>query len=245
MQDYDVVIIGSGLGGLSAATNLARNGHKVLVLERHNVPGGYASSFIRGRFEFDVSLHELSGLGSKEMPGPLYNLLNEYGVTRKVDFLPIPEFYRVVFPGLDVTVPTGRDHFEQVLTDAFPSEADSIRRFTKLLFDFFGEVASAHLMRNGIQSIDFSQFPLMGKYLLSTTAEVLYPMIGDARLRCVLSQIANYVGQPPSRLAFMVYAMALASYILLGPWHVRGTSQALSQGFVDVIEENRTEARSG
>ena len=61
MKDYDVVVIGAGLGGLSAATSLARAGKKVLLLEKHNVPGGYASSFTRGRFEFEIALHELSG----------------------------------------------------------------------------------------------------------------------------------------------------------------------------------------
>lgn len=238
MKDFDVVIIGSGLGGLSAATNLARNGQKVLVLERHNVPGGYASSFIRGRFEFDVSLHELSGLGTKEMPGPLYTLLNEYGVLSKVDFLRIPEFYRVVFPGLDVTVPTGRDNFERVLIEAFPAESPKIQRFINLLFDFFAEFMAANIMKNGIESVDFSKFPLLEKYLLSTTAEVMYPIIDNERVRCVLTQIANYVGQPPSRLSFMVYAMAMVGYVVIGPWHVRGTSQALSQAFVEVIEEN-------
>ena len=47
-ERYDAIVIGAGLGGLSAATLLARNGRKVVLLERHNVPGGYATSFVRG-----------------------------------------------------------------------------------------------------------------------------------------------------------------------------------------------------
>jgi prolycopene isomerase len=238
MKDFDVAIIGSGLGGLSAAVNLARHGHKVLVLERHNVPGGYASSFVRGRFEFDVSLHELSGLGSKDAPGPLYGLLQEYGVISKVKFLPIPDFYRVLFPGVDVTVPVGRENFERALVEAFPSQVESIRRFTTLLFDFFMETAAANLLKNNPATMDLSKYPLMSQHMFSTVAEVVYPIVTDEKLRCVLTQIANYVGQPPSRLAFMTYALALASYIALGPYHVRGTSQALSQALVEVIEEN-------
>ena len=64
MKDYDVVVVGGGLGGLSAAAFLAKEGKKVLLLERQNVPGGYATSFLRGRFEFEISLHELSGWGA-------------------------------------------------------------------------------------------------------------------------------------------------------------------------------------
>jgi len=70
-QKYDAIVIGAGLGGLSGATMLAKNGLKVLLLERHNVPGGYATSFARGRYEFEVALHELSNIGTQELRGRL------------------------------------------------------------------------------------------------------------------------------------------------------------------------------
>ena len=56
-DSYDAVIIGAGNGGLIAATELAMNGVNILLLEQHNLPGGFASSFVRGRFEFETSLH--------------------------------------------------------------------------------------------------------------------------------------------------------------------------------------------
>ena len=56
MSDYDVVVIGAGNGGLTAAAGLAQKGHKTLLLERHNVPGGCATSFVRGRFEFEIEI---------------------------------------------------------------------------------------------------------------------------------------------------------------------------------------------
>ena len=72
-----VIVIGAGLGGLSVATMLARNGVQTLLLERHNVPGGYATSFVRGRYEFEVALHELSGIGPPERRGSLYRYLGQ------------------------------------------------------------------------------------------------------------------------------------------------------------------------
>jgi hypothetical protein len=59
MQEYDCIVIGAGNGGLVGALNLVKNGKKVLLLEKHNVPGGCATTFVRGRFEFDVALHQL------------------------------------------------------------------------------------------------------------------------------------------------------------------------------------------
>ena len=86
----DAIVIGAGLGGLSAATMLARNGLGVLLLERHNVPGGYATSFVRGRYEFEVALHELSGIGPPERPASLYRYLDYLGVADKVEFIHLP-----------------------------------------------------------------------------------------------------------------------------------------------------------
>ncbi|MFF4226629.1 FAD-dependent oxidoreductase [Streptomyces abikoensis] len=63
MSDVDAVVIGAGNAGLTAAATLQRAGVRTLLVERHNVPGGCATSFRRGRYEFEVALHQLSGVG--------------------------------------------------------------------------------------------------------------------------------------------------------------------------------------
>ena len=84
-KEYDAIVIGAGLGGLAAATTLAHEGLGVLLLERHNVPGGYATSFVRGRFEFEVALHELSGIGPPERRGNVYRALEHLGSGRLIN----------------------------------------------------------------------------------------------------------------------------------------------------------------
>jgi len=134
-KKYDAIVIGAGLGGLSAATMLARNGLGVLLLERHNVLGGYATSFVRGRYEFETALHEPSGIGPPEHRGGLYRYLDYLGVASKVEFLDFPNLYHAVFPDLDVTLPAGREPFEAKLCQTFPHEAKGIRRFLKRVFN--------------------------------------------------------------------------------------------------------------
>ena len=91
MDNYDAVVVGAGNGGLTAAVTLARKGLRTLLLERHNIPGGCATSFCRGRFEFEVALHQLSGMGTPHKPGPLRMLLNSMGVLEDLEFVEMPD----------------------------------------------------------------------------------------------------------------------------------------------------------
>jgi len=243
MSDYDVVVIGAGLGGLSAAAFMTKAGKSVLLLERQNVPGGYASSFTRGRFEFEISLHELSGLGDENNRGPLLRILKECGVADRVEFLYIPEFYRSVYPDVDIVVPIGRQNFEEVLCGEFPDVADGIKEFTRIVHDFADEALSAN--RVGMKAVaqEPSRFPTLTANFGKTLADVLNPLVPDEKARAVLGQIWGYYCQPPARMSFLIYALGNASYLRFGPAHIKGTSQALSQAFVDVIEERGGEVR--
>jgi prolycopene isomerase len=117
------------MGGLSAAATLARSGQRVLLLEKHYRPGGYAGSFVRGRFEFDIALHQISGLDLVGKRGFLYRSLESLGVTKRVEFIRLPNVYRSIFPDLDITLPAGRENAEGVLLDTFPKESEGITRF--------------------------------------------------------------------------------------------------------------------
>ena len=237
MKDYDVVVIGAGLGGLSSAAYLAKEGKKVLLLERHYVPGGYASSFLRGRFEFEISLHELSGLGDEANPGPLWKLLDAVDVTRRVEFLRIPDFYRCVLPDVDFVVPIGRENFENAMAEYFPADADGIRDFTDVMFKFAQEALRANRVGMKMVMEHQEEFPTLLAYFGKNLQEVMGQFIKDERARTVLNVVCGYYCNPPSVLSFMTYALGTVSYLRFGPWHIKGKSQALSQAFVDSIED--------
>ena len=109
MPKYDAVVIGAGNGGLAAACRMALAGKKTLLVERHNLPGGCASSFRRGRFEFETALHELCEWGTPENSGNCRNtVVEEYGVPLKGCI--VPENFRVI-----TTASDGKTHIDAVL----------------------------------------------------------------------------------------------------------------------------------
>ena len=134
-EDYKVVIIGAGNGGLIAAARLALAGVKVLLIEQHNLPGGFASSFVRGRFEFETSLHELASYGPESNPGSIRKLFED---TLKIDadFLEIPEAYKVIAKDLDVIMPFGINNFINAIEKEVPGSKESVENF----FQFSGIV---------------------------------------------------------------------------------------------------------
>jgi phytoene dehydrogenase-like protein len=247
-EKYDVVVVGAGLGGLSAATMLAHNGLSVLLLERHNVPGGYATSFVRGRYEFEVALHELSGIGPPERRGGLYRYLDYLGVAEKVEFIRLPNLYRAVFfgqersfkgePDLDITLPVGQEAFEEKLCRTFPHEAKGIRRFLKRIFDFGRDFSRIRREQGKVNLLTMPmRFPHFFRYLPTTWGHVLNRDVKDPRARAVISQYWGYVGLPPSRISFVYFASTLAAYVRQGPAFPKGRSQALSNAFLTSLEE--------
>ena len=96
-MNYDYIIVGAGLGGLSAGLNLAFNKKKVLILEKNSLPGGIVTTIKKGRFEFDTSLYDLLDYGSEEHVGSLQRIFKKFGLD--IDTISIP--YNIRIKSLD------------------------------------------------------------------------------------------------------------------------------------------------
>ena len=134
MTKYDAVVIGAGNGGLVAAIRLLQGGLKTLIVEKHNLPGGFATSFCRGRFEFEASLHELNDFGAPGNAGDVRVLFDELGVTDKIEWIQIPEAYRVIArsENLDATMPFGVQAFIDKMEAYVPGSRESVTKFFEL-----------------------------------------------------------------------------------------------------------------
>ncbi len=118
-EKFDVIVIGAGLGDLSAAAYLAKAGKKVLILEHHAVPGGYAHEFRRGKYRFEVALHALDGA----VPGGwAYPALKELSVLDAVPFKRMDPFYTAKFPHHEIHAHADIVAYEAELVKNFPHE---------------------------------------------------------------------------------------------------------------------------
>ena len=223
-DEYDAVIIGSGLGGLSCAAAFARQGFKVLVLEQHDKPGGYATAFQRpGGFKFDVSLHSTV---IEERNG-LHNLIPGFPEITEVEFLPHPNLYRAIYPDYDITVPQ-RDlkAYTAKLVSLFPDEKEGIEGLIGDMQGLFEEVQKMSRANGQIDMEHFAtDYPLMSRLYNRTWKEMLDARLKNEKLRTIVSAQWAYYGLPPSRLVSFYYAIPAIGYLTGGGYYPIGRSQ--------------------
>lgn len=139
LPDVDVLVIGSGMGGLTTAADLCAKGATVGVLEKYLVPGGSGSYFERPNYRFDSGASMIFGLGSEGTTNLLTRALA--AVNRQVESIPDPVQVHYHLPeGLDVRVFREYDRFLSSLCERFPHERDGIRRFYDTCWTVFNSL---------------------------------------------------------------------------------------------------------
>jgi prolycopene isomerase len=237
---YDAIIVGASLGGLSAALQLGMASKKVLVLEKHNLPGGLASSFVRGRFEFEATLHELESVGTIEKPRGVRKFMDEAGVP--VDWIQVPEAYRVILPNenIDVVMPYGIEKMINTVEKEVPGTKDKMTRLMKAckeVTDSINYITDA----GGVDKL--SKFELLKDHstFVRTTGysakEVIDTFELPEKVLHIISPYWIYVGVPLSRLSFTVWAYLMGDYFEGGAVVCSHNSNALSLAMQKRAEE--------
>lgn len=233
-DQFDAIVIGAGLGGLSCAAAFARQGFKPLVIEKHDKPGGYATTFRRpGGFVFDVSLHSTT-VGQR---GGVYNLISGFPEINDVEFVPHRTLYRAIFPHHDLRVPhKDVPSYIKILAAQFPGEEAGIRG---LIDDMTGVAGDIDKFSRAGGKVDMSRFPADYPHLFraaaSTWGAMMDARIKDARLKAVVSALWGYYGLPPSKLASFYYALPTIGYLTHGGYYPKGKSQKISDALVSFI----------
>lgn len=240
MKKYDAVVIGAGNGGLVATIRLLQGGAKTLLVEKHNLPGGFATSFRRGRFEFEASLHELNDFGTKENNGDVRDLFDSLGVTDKIDWIQIPEAYRVISKeeNIDATLPFGKEAFIDKMEEYVPGSRKSVEKF----FELAEEIRAAQAYSNSVngktdQKVMLSQYANFVKCGSYSVNEVLDALKMPKKAKDILNAYWCYLGAHCDDLSFVHYASMVIRYITKGAAMPKMRSHEISLAMVERIKE--------
>lgn len=241
LDNFDAVIIGAGNGGLIACLRLAKSGKKVLLIEKHNIAGGFATSFIRGRFEFEASLHELCDFGTKENQGELYKLFDELGVIEKVEFVNVPDAYRVISMDTkeDYTMPFGIENFIKKMEEYVPNSEKSVRIFFELAKECQAAMAYTSSTRGKPDvSVLKAKYPNFMRVSAYPVEKVLNAIKMPRKAQEILNVYWSYLGTAEDKLGFLHYALMVLLYISLGAQIPKKRSHGISTALTKLILDN-------
>ncbi|MCG8641291.1 MAG: NAD(P)/FAD-dependent oxidoreductase [Desulfobacterales bacterium] len=221
-QEFPVVVIGSGLSGLVSAAYLAKYGFHVTLLEQHSIPGGYATSFERENFTFDVSLH--ATVAEHAMP---QMILSDLGLWDQLEVAYTPEFRRIVTDTYDITLPAKNpDGVKRALSDTFPDEKKGIHAFYSEMEQVIDE------LWNGRQSTN----SMMAQLSSLSLTQWMKRHVTHRDVKDCMSIFSGYYGLPPEKINALFYAIATGEYLVLGGQYFKARSQDLSGLLADGIE---------
>lgn len=234
IKDYDVIIIGGGIGGLACAGILVSEGIKVLVLEKNPVAGGYLTSFKRRGFTFDSAVDCLSG-GDKE--GAITYLLKKLGVEKEVNLIKIDPVRENIFPGMRVKTWSSINASIEELKRLFPQEK-GIDGFFEKAADIYSGITgwAGEMMQCGEDKPAVPSVFL--KYGGITYKNLMDDYLYDERLKSVLSDRCQFLGLPPSRTSAINMVSLVMSYFISGAYRPEGGCQRLSDALVSGIEKS-------
>jgi len=229
---WDAIVIGSGIGGLTPAAFLAREGQRVLVLERHSIAGGCTQVISRNGYEWDIGLHYV---GQVQRPGSSLKRIINHITDKKLQWAPMPDVYnRIVVGDRSYEHVAGVERFKERIKGYFPSEGkaidtymDLVTRVTKLSRNFFAERALPEEIGEPLyneMSLPFRE------YSDQTALEVLKKLTDNDELIAVLcGNCGDYVSTP-GRVSFAMQAMLTHHYIDGASYPVGGSGR-----FVETI----------
>jgi len=228
LQDnYDTIIIGSGMGGLATGAILAKQGQKVLILERHYTAGGFTHVFKRKGYEWDVGIHYI---GEMQRPNSLVKKLFDYVTDKQLKWADMGAVYdRIIIGDKTYDFVKGTQNFKKKLIGYFPKEERAINTYIKLVFEAVKSSKNYYISKVLPTYIDtfiggFMRRPLY-KWADKTTYDVLKSLTNNEELIKVLTGQYGDYGMAPKESSFYMHASVVRHYLDGGSFPIGGSSQ--------------------
>ncbi len=223
MQKYDVIIIGSGPGGLSAGVCLVREGKKILILEQHYVPGGWCHSFYLNGQRFSPGVHYVGRMDKGQSTA---NLFEGLGIANDlVFFKQNPNGYDNIMVGKEkVPLAATFEKMFESLANRFPHEKKRLKRYLNLARKVDKQID----MMPNLKGLDFLILPFKLRHLMvfgfMRLTKVVNMFIKDPLLRDVLCGQWGDHGIPPAKARFLMHCALMGHYDHGGYYPVGGGS---------------------
>ncbi|HEX9779853.1 MAG TPA: NAD(P)/FAD-dependent oxidoreductase [bacterium] len=208
-SEYDAIIIGAGIAGLTCGNYLAKAGLNVLIAEKHYIAGGYCSSFKKKGFYFDAAAHYLSSCRER---GQVGRLLRDHQLDGQLELMRSDPSDVVLTSDRCVQI---RTKFSELISEFqrhFPKEATRIREFFKFMRD-----TDALTLYVTLKS--------------KTFAEVLDGYFSDRKLKGVISILLGNIGLPSTRASALSGVFLFREFVFDGGYYPKGGMQS----FVDIL----------
>lgn len=245
-NNWDIIVVGAGIGGLTAAATAAISGKKVLLLEKNNTPGGAMTSFVRGRFEFEASLQAFYGFGIGENAGSARKILDELKVSSAVNWAAIPMAYKIITKSCDgeninANMPFGIENYIEKMEEYVPGSRPSMER----LFALADDIDDTLEFMKTVDKYDFKTVLTVLKKHLNffrtapySVDDVLNALGVPPKAQDIFNACWQFIGTPADSLSFIHYITIIRSYLIFGAVVPKFRSYELSMAIASSIERH-------
>ncbi len=245
-NEYDVIIIGSGIGGLTCGALLSKRGYKVLLLEQHYLVGGYCSSLRRNGFIFNTGVEDVSGLWEK---GPITYLLRELKLNKEELF--VRNKTKFIFKGNEIEVNNLEELINSIST-LFPDEKENINAFFEEAKEAYAEcykdttygtpLPAEIIVKvfGGGALLDYPKNnPHFYDWMNKSFKQKLDEFFENNDLKTLLSGLLGYLGTTPDKTVASSALTATVSYFLYGGFFPKGGAQNFADALKKFILDNK------